>query len=425
MTGMFASDVNSYSNSTCFAGGSPTWATRLRQAGYYCWATGKMDLTQGVDFGFDEYETEHEHSRNPDITSLFRTPVGYRVDMRSSVDGAFKDRPHRDQERVNNALDFLRRQAPKLRQPWAAYVGLTLPHPVFVAQRKFEALYPPEKMPLPNIPEGHLEQLHIPFQVLRDFNRISTPIPVQRIRRARAAYFGMITELDEYLGQLLDELDKLNMRENTLVIYTSDHGEMLGEHGMWFKNNLLENAARVPLIVAGPGFGPGQMIDTPVSHADLTPTLLEVAGAPTGTGLRGHSLAGLARKEFQTHPGYAFSESHSEGNCTGSFMIRKGDWKYMYFTWYGNLLFHLKSDPGEFQNLSGQPDYKEIEQGLHSILTSLVDPDAVTRRAFDEHDKQLRTMIQQRTARQFYDLLVKRLGPGQAASLTYHHYHQA
>jgi choline-sulfatase len=422
MTGMFASDVDSYSNSTCFAGGAPTWGNRLRDAGYYCWATGKLDLTEGLDYGFHEKNTDHGHSRNPDITSLFRSPVGYRVDMRQQIDGAFTDRVHADDLRAKEALQFLRTQAPAMRQPWAAWVGLTLPHPAFVGNTRYAHLYPPDEMQLPNIPPGHLERLHIPFQVLRDFLRISAPIPEERVRRARAAYFGMITELDAYLGQLLDELERQRQLENTIIVYTSDHGEMLGDHGLWMKSNLLENAARVPLIVSGGGFPRNHVIDTPVSHVDLIPTLLELASAPPAGGCRGHSLLRLADGREPEHPGYAFSESHSEGNCTGSFMIRKGDWKYIHFTWYGDLLFNLRSDPGEFENLAGKPEHKGIQQELHGILTSLLDPDAVTRRAFDEHDKKLKAMIKQNNSEQFYQLLVKRLGPGQARSLTYRHY---
>jgi len=187
MTGRFASDVNSYSNSTCFAGGAPTWGNLLRDAGYYCWATGKLDLTIGKDYGFHEIDTDHGHSIHPDITSLFRQPVSYRVDIRGTLEGTFTDRVHPDARRAATALDFLRNEAPKIDRPWAAWVGLTLPHPPFVSRKKYADVYPPEKLPLPDIPPGYLERLPIPFQVLRDFLRVSVPLPDDRVRRCRTA----------------------------------------------------------------------------------------------------------------------------------------------------------------------------------------------------------------------------------------------
>jgi choline-sulfatase len=421
MTGRFASDVNSFSNSTCFKGDVPTWGNLLRDAGYHCWATGKLDLTIGKDYGFHEVETDHGHSVHPDITSLFRQPVSYRVDIRNTLDGEFISRVHSDDGRVGRTLDFLRDQAPKLDRPWAAWVGLTLPHPPFVAHSRYAELYRPEKMPLPLIPAGHLENLHIPLQVLRDFLRVSVPFPDDQVQRARAAYLGMITELDESIGKLLGELDRQKLAANTIVVYTSDHGEMLGEHGLWTKFNLFEHSARIPMIVAGPGLPAGRIVDNPVSAIDLTPTLLELAGAPKSGGVRGRSLVGLANETAGTHPP-AFSESLSEGNCTGSYMLREGDWKYVHFTWYGNLLFNLKDDPGEFHNLAGNPKYREIESQLDSKLHDLLDPEAVTRRSFDVHDGVLHEMVRTNTPAQFFQLLEKRLGRGQAESLTYLHY---
>ena len=134
-------------------------------------------------------------------------------------------------------------------------------------------------MPLPNIPAGYLERRHTMFQVLANFKNVQVPIPEARIRRARAAYFSMVSEVDEYVGWVLDEVEKSGQLDNTLFIYTSDHGEMLGEHGLWLKNVLLENAARVPLVMAGAGLPKGKTVETAVSHVDLVATMIELAGA--------------------------------------------------------------------------------------------------------------------------------------------------
>ncbi len=419
MSGRYPSDVNSFCNSTPM-GQVPSWGNYLRDAGYSCRAFGKMDLTTGVDYGFQESGSRGGHSERPDITSLFRSPVCFRPGERENVNGEFLDREHHDVAVTRQALNQL--EQPRTAKPWTLYVGLTQPHPKFVALPKYRAVYPPEKMPLPVIPEGYLESRHTFFQIVANFKNIQSPIPKERVQRARAAYYGMVSELDEHIGMLLDQLERTGQLENTLIVYTADHGEMLGEHGLWLKNVLLENAARVPLILAGAGLPKGKTIDTPVSHVDMVATLLEIAGAQQSPNARGTSLVGLANGNPGSHPGFTYSESHSESNCTGSFMLRKGDWKYLYFSGDVPLLFNLKTDPGELRNLAGKPETSAIQKDLHQLLTSLVDPDAVTRRAFDAQGRVLTNMVRSMKREAFYNEISGRLGPAQAWVLTDRHY---
>jgi choline-sulfatase len=278
-------------------------------------------------------------------------------------------------------------------------------------------MYPAYNMDLPNIPPGHLENLHLAFQELRRFKRIATPIPEDKIRRARAGYYGLITELDAYVGLIYDELKKSGALKDTLFIYTSDHGESLGEHGLWYKNNLYDVAARIPLLMAGAGLPQGKRINTPVAHVDIVATILDLAESKGCQQLRGHSLLPMITDRPGDHPGYACSECHSEGNCTGSFMIRKGDWKYIHFTWYENLLFNVKEDPGEFNNLIDDPAYTKIQEELKSILYSLLDPEQVTVKAFQTQEKFLKNMDDQNTEEELFEILKGRLGPGLGRAL--------
>jgi choline-sulfatase len=422
MTGKFASDVGSYCNSTPFDGSGPTWGNRLRDAGYDCWATGKLDLWHDKDLGFREVGTSHGHSEDPDITSLFRAPVCFRPGERDNVNGTFSTRPSPDQPKVDKALAFLREESKQSGKPWCAYVGLSKPHPKWNAAAKFKDLYPADKMPMPSWPDGYLERRHIAFQTLANFKNIQVPIPEDRIRRARAAYYACVTEVDDLIGSILAELDRTGQRENTVVVYTSDHGEMLGDHGLWLKNVLLEGAARVPMIVAGPGLPSGKTISTPVAHVDLIATLMELAGASREGGLRGHSLVPMARGEAGRHPGFAFTESHSEGNCTGSFLIRKGDWKYIYFTGGEPLLFNLKTGPGEFRNLAADPQHSGVRTELHAHLRSLLDPDKVTDDSFRKQNAVLKQLVAKQSRAEFYKNLVGRLGPMQARVITEQQY---
>jgi choline-sulfatase len=277
-------------------------------------------------------------------------------------------------------------------------------------------MYPEYNIDMPNIPPGHLEELHLGFQVLRQASMLATPIPEDRIRRARAGYYGMITELYEYVGQVWDQLEHSGELENTLFIYTSDHGESLGEHGLWHKNNLYEQSAHIPLIIAGAGLPQDNVINTPVAHIDIVATMLDLAGSDNLKKLRGSSLLPLILGK-QSHPGFAYCESNSEGNCTGSYMIRKGNWKYIHFSFYDHLLFNLEKDPGEFNNLINKPETAEIQKELRDILYSIVDPEEITVRSFRLHERILADFARNMTEDQLFDMLISRLGPGQARIL--------
>jgi choline-sulfatase len=397
MSGMYASDVGSYCNSTPFDGRVPSWCRRLRDSGYYGLATGKLDLVAGVDYGFEEVATTHGHDENPDII-------------------------HVDDGRVRRLLEFLDHKAAGLGRPWLFHLGLELPHHPYVAHARFKNRYLPELVRMPNLPPGYLETMPLALQAQRNFKLLSTPVPEERTRRARAAYYAMIEELDNYVGLILDRLEQSGQAQNTIVVLTSDHGEMHGEHGLWLKNNLLEDSARVPLMIAGPGIPAGKTFDTPVSQVDLVATLLELGGLQVPRKLRGTSLVSMMQGQPSDHPGYCYGESHSEGNITGSFMIRRGPWKYLHFSWYHDLLFNLEEDPGELRNLASKPEHASVQRELRDILHSLVDPPAVTEQAFQEQERRLQAMVHRSSADEFYQILLKRLGPGQAGTYTNHHF---
>jgi choline-sulfatase len=255
------------------------------------------------------------------------------------------------------------------------------------------------------------------FQELRHFKLIATPIPEERIRRARAAYYGLVTELDEHIGQVWKTLEETGQLENTIFIYTSDHGEALGEHGLWLKNNLLEPAAHVPLVIAGPGVPRGRRVDHPVSHVDLVQALLEWGGAEGGAELRGASLTPLMNGNAGDHPGWVYAESHSEGNTTGSFMIRKGPWKYIHFTWYDDLLFNLDEDPGEMHDRSQDPAAQGALRELRAILDAQVDAEAVTRAGFAAQEEMLARLARENSEEGLAAQLERRMGKGLARVL--------
>lgn len=416
LSGAYGSDVNSFCNATTWDGSLPAWPAMLRDAGYLTFGTGKMDCDDRFDMGFQQNGVTNGHATNPDITAFFRRPLCARPSERSRAEGRPRDERHKDATQATKTAEFIRSHKPGS-GPWAAYCGWLLPHPAFVGLRHYFEDYM-KRSDLPNIPPGHLEDLHFVFQELRHFKNVATPIPEDRQRRARAAYYAMITELDEYVGQIWTAVEETGQLENTIFVYTSDHGESLGDHGLWLKNNLYDVAARVPMTMAGPGIPPGSRVETPVSHADLIRTFLEWGGARTHDKLRGHSLIPLMQGRQGNHPGWAYSESHSEGNCTGSFMIRKGDWKYIHVTWHDGLLFNLGDDPGEFHNRFYDPEAQSVVKELQEILHSQVDPIEVTERAFAVQQKRMdRLAAECSTPEEMLGRLRGRLGEGQSVAL--------
>ncbi|UCE08379.1 MAG: DUF4976 domain-containing protein, partial [bacterium] len=170
-------------------------------------------------------------------------------------------------------------------------------------------------------------------------------------------------------------------------------------------------------IMTGPGLPRGVKIDTPVGHVDLVATMLEWAGVKKPLELRGHSLIPLLNRKSADHPKFAFCETHSEGNCTGSFMIRKGDWKYIHFTWYNDLLFNVKQDPFEFNNRINDPKTKDIQIELTEILNNLLDTEEVTIRAFKTQDAMLQDWANRMSENELFKAFESRLGKGQARSM--------
>ena len=426
ISGVYPSDVNSFCNTTAWDGSVPAWPALLRDAGYKTFGTGKMDASSAGDLGFDESpDLRNDHDTNPDVTGFFRRPLCFRTEERNIIRGASRTKRHADGTLADATVAFIRRQKGGA-QPWAAYCGVHQPHPGFVGLEKYYNEYLKTVDMPPELTPEELESMHPVFMALRNFKNLSIPVPAGRIRSARAAYYAMISEVDEYAGEIWKALEETGQLDNTIFVYSSDHGEALGLHGLWLKNNLYDCGARVPLVMAGPGLPKGATVATPVMHVDLIRTFIEEGGAKTHSKLRGHSLVPLANGQAGAHPGWAYSESHSEGNSTGSFMIRKGDWKYIHFTYYPEaLLFNIAEDPGERKNRfhDPSPEVQAVIKDLRGILHSQVDPVEVTERAFATQRKRMeRFAVESGGETGLFNALRGRLGDGQAMSLVNNHY---
>ena len=254
---------------------------------------------------------------------------------------------------TRKVYDLGRRQDER---PWMLTVSFSHPHDPYVARRKYWDLYEDCAHLDPEVPAFDLvDQDPHSRRLLEASDAGSFDITPDNIRRSRRAYFANISYVDNKIGEVLSALEATGQVDNTIILFLSDHGDMLGERGLWFKMSFLEGSARVPLMIAGPGLPSGR-IETPVSTMDVNPTLADLAGIDLGDILPwtdGETLVPLAHGEARTAP--VLMEYAAEGSEAPLVAIRQGQWKYIHCELDPPQLFDLEADPHELRNLADDP----------------------------------------------------------------------
>ncbi|KJZ31159.1 choline-sulfatase [Paracoccus sp. S4493] len=370
MSGQLPSRTRVYDNAAEFASDIPTYAHHLRRAGYHTCLSGKMHFV-GPDqlHGFEERLTTDIYPADFGWTPDYRKP-GERIDWwyhnLGSVTGAgvaeITNQLEYDDEVAHHAtrkLYDLARGADD--RPWCLTVSFTHPHDPFVARRKYWDLYDgiPELEPPRPIPYDQQDPHSQRLMDACDWRGLK--ITDDHIRRARQGYFANISYVDDKIGQILDVLEATR-QQDTIILFLSDHGEMLGERGLWFKMNFFEGSARVPLMIAAPGMAPGR-VDQPVSTIDVLPTLCDLAGLPMdeiAPWTDGRSLArGAPRSPVPM-------EYAAEGSIAPMVALRDGRWKYIACDADPEMLFDLDNDPAERVNLAGDPAHAAVLSDLRA-----------------------------------------------------------
>lgn len=371
MSGQLPRRTRVYDNAAEFASDIPTYAHHLRRAGYQTCLSGKMHFV-GADqlHGFEERLTTDIYPADFGWTPDYRKP-GERIDWwyhnMGSVTGAgvaeITNQYEYDDEVAYNACrklyDLSRGADPR---PWCLTVSFTHPHDPFVARRKYWDLYEgiPELEPPEAIPYDRMDAHSQRLMDACDWRGLD--ITAQNIRRARQGYFANISYVDEKLGELLDVLKR--SRQEAIVVFVSDHGEMLGDRGLWYKMNFFEPSARVPMMISAPGMAPG-LVENPVSTIDLLPTLCELAGIPkeeVAPWTDGESLA-----QGSADHGPVAMEYAAEGSVTPLVGLREGDWKYIACSADPELLYNLADDPEERVNRATDPAAAPVLERMRSL----------------------------------------------------------
>jgi choline-sulfatase len=266
-------------------------------------------------------------------------------------------------------------------RPFFLQVSYTHPHEPYLCQKEFWDLYEGVDIPLPNVPALPKDQHDAhSVRVLADFGMLDVRFDDKDIATARRAYYGSISYLDKMIGQLIETLKRTGQCNNTVIIFTSDHGEMLGERGMWFKKHFYEPSIKVPLIIKGGAFS-ATRVKTPVSLVDLLPTFMGIATSNAWTSpvemLDGEDLSTIMTTPDPERTIYA--EYLAESTTAPIFMVRQGRYKYTYSVEDPPLLFDVQNDPNERQNLTGVPEFTETEHNLKSIVLQRWDSEALAK----------------------------------------------
>ncbi|MDT0684384.1 choline-sulfatase [Roseicyclus sp. F158] len=383
MTGQLPSRTGVYDNAAELPASVPTYAHHLRRAGYHTALVGKMHFV-GPDqlHGFEERLTTDIYPADFGWTPDYRKP-GERIDWwyhnMGSVTGAgvaeISNQMDYDDEvafRAGQKLYDLAREEEG--RPWCVTVSFTHPHDPYVARRRFWDLYEECEHLEPRVPAIPYEEHDAHSKRIYDANDWHRfEIENEHVRRSRRAYFANISYLDEKIGELLDIVERT--RQDCAVVFTSDHGDMLGERGLWFKMSPFDGSSRVPFMVAGAGIEAGHVTE-PVSTVDLCATLCDLAGIDMGEvtpWTDGHSALPVASGDPRPAP--VPFEYCAEGSYAPVVTLRDGRWKYTRCQLDPDQLYDMAEDPDELTNLAADPAHAETLARMRELSEARWDLD--------------------------------------------------
>jgi choline-sulfatase len=373
LTGRLPSRIGAYDNAAELPAGVPTVLHHLRNAGYRTCLSGKMDYT-GADqlHGYEERLTTDLSPSDfgwvPDWKHPAQVQPWFHT-MQSVAEAGPCDHSlslQYDEETCQQAVHWLHAAANRPDgRPFMLTLSIMHPHDPYQGPRRFWELYGDAEIDMPAEGKRKAKDRNaVERRMFALYDRDEIPISVKQVRRARRAYYAMIGYCDDVLGRLLGALETSGIADETVVIVTSDHGDMLGERGLWYKMTFYERAVRVPLIVAGPGVKMRRRVADPVSHLDLLPTLAEIAGAKIDAdGLDGASLSPALKRGARPR-GEVAGEYMGEGCSAPVVMIRRGSRKFVWSPDDGAELYDLVRDFQELRNLAAEAAHSGAADAL-------------------------------------------------------------
>jgi choline-sulfatase len=380
-TGRYVFETGCWDNASPYTGSPPSWGHALREKGIPSISIGKLHYrNESDDTGFTEQIMPmHVLDGIGDVLGAVRDPLPVRVKsgaIATEIGPGESAYTEYDRNITEAACEWLARRGRQ--SPWVLFVGWVAPHFPLIAPPEFYRLYKAADLPLPKASAPAQWPNHPWIDSLRECFITDRFFTDETRRIALASYFGLVSYLDHNVGRVLAALEASGAARDTLVLYTSDHGENLGARGLWGKYNMYEEAVAVPLIVSGGGVANGQVSRTPASLVDVYPTLLHAFGHAAKT--RGTSLLRLAEAPDDAQR-TVFAEYHAAGARTGAFMLRNGLHKYVHYVGMPPQLFDLASDPEELNDVSSESSRAQTLTRFASQLADICDVAAIDQRA--------------------------------------------
>ncbi|KAJ0385998.1 hypothetical protein COL922a_005261 [Colletotrichum nupharicola] len=370
ISGLLPMKIGAYDNAAQISSEIPTYAHYLRLKGYQTALAGKMHfigdqlhgyetrLTSDIypgDFGWavnwDEPDTRLEWYHNS--SSILQAGSCVRSNQLDY-----------DEEVMYKSSQFLYdhvREDPEKKRPFALTVSLTHPHDPYTIEEKFWDLYEDVDIALPKVRIPKEEQDPHSKRLMKVCDLWDYDFTDDQIKRARRAYYGAVSYVDDCVGRLLSVLKKCGLEDDTIIVFSGDHGDMLGERGLWYKMSYFESSVRVPLFVRHPKQFEPRRVTKNVSTLDILPTLCDLVGTKPLPGLPMDGVSLLPHLQGREGHDKVYAEYTGEGTVSPLMMIREGPWKYIYCPADGTQLFNLEHDPLELVNLASGKAPKAIE----------------------------------------------------------------
>jgi choline-sulfatase len=400
LTGRRPSSVGAYDNAAELPAATPTVSHMLRAAGYQTALAGKMHFV-GPDqlHGYEERLTTDVYPADFEWTPDWRLPADEPLPWYHNMSSVLRAGvaasawPTEFDAEVGFAAVRRLRELERRgdRRPFFLTVSFTNPHDPWEVPQRYWDLYGDDEIDLPAVgplPREDADPHSLRLREMYGADRHGS-LTDDQLRRARRGYYAAISYVDDQIGGVLRALDESGHADDTVVAFTTDHGEMLGERGLWYKMAFFEHACHVPLIVRGPGIPVGR-VSGPVSHLDIAPTLLELAGAdPEGAELEGTGRAGVLRSGGGRADGVVMAEYLAEGVRHPMVMLRRGEHKFVHCDGDPDQLYDLEGDPHELTNLAPDAAHADLLEGFRREMAGRWDLSDVERRVLQSQRERL------------------------------------